>query len=156
MQGKGALCERAYAPHGVQIAVLRDQAGLIVARMLLRNGLANRAYGSQSHTLVAALKILGGITLDSGWLDDIAADIATMGYVEPEATVWVSVPAKFWIETEQGLVVRQGMGLVPTATPGRVVTVLDLPTNQIEFVEQPNRIRTKRREVIFEPYLDTH
>jgi hypothetical protein len=77
MIGKGALCARAYTPHGVSIAVLRDSAGTACARMLVRNGQALTAYGALSHLLVAALTMLGGVVLAEAWIDgcDVSAPL---------------------------------------------------------------------------------
>lgn len=139
MQNKGELCERAYSPHGVQIAVMRDKSGGIVARMLVRDGKANAAYGSQAHTLIAALTMLGGVTLCSAWLDDVYHDeIAVTGEV-----VWAELCVDVWetIPTYHSYPAHWCMPGYATYSHKRVGT---------------KSLSVKRQGVVFRPYLDTH
>lgn len=81
MYGKGALCRRAYAPHGIGIAVAR-RGGELVARALVRDtGAFNRCYGSAHYALDAVLRLVAGLDCGPHWLDGIAG-------IRAEALLW--------------------------------------------------------------------
>lgn len=69
MKNKGELCAKAYTPHGVKIAVLRNAQGGICARMLVRDGKAYQAYGYKAGMLVVVAQFLGGVEITPRWLD---------------------------------------------------------------------------------------
>jgi hypothetical protein len=69
MKNKGELCAKAYTPHGVKIAVLRNAQGGICARMLVREGKAYQAYGYKAAMLVVVAQFLGNVEITPRWLD---------------------------------------------------------------------------------------
>lgn len=160
MQGKGALCARAYTPHNVQIAVLRNADGVIVARALVRNGCANKAYGASAHTLLAVLEVLGGVTLTRYWLDGIADQIQTTELVPAPSHVWTSAP----VYNYQVYDIVNGKAIL--TGEGKNVRWRDIPAQgdyrrvytEFQFVKdffEPTLVRTRVKQV-FRPYCDTH
>jgi hypothetical protein len=70
MYYRGVLAYKAYARHGIKIAVLRDANNTIIGRCLVNavNDKANLCYGIGHGLLRAALKVWGGIDFTPMWV----------------------------------------------------------------------------------------
>jgi hypothetical protein len=93
MIGKGELCAKAYTPHGVKIAVLRNAQGEICARMLVREGKAYQAYGYKAGMLVVVAHFLGNVEITPAWIDgfDVKVELRNQVIVTIDVPVYKKV-----------------------------------------------------------------
>lgn len=144
MHGQGALCWRAYHPHGIAVAIAYRN-GEIVARALVRIGTRqfNKTYGEESFALGVYLSALCGLERTPAWLDGIAE----IGVFEDR------------VEREEVLVPEQIFGYTIYSVPQGYqhrYHVLRIGGELLYCAARRVERKVKRRVCVFQPYLDTH
>lgn len=157
MQGKGALCRRAYERHGVQVVALADSQGRLRARCLVQqhaDGLLYAApqYGEYHYQLADVLRLIGVVVDEVDWFEGNPRSLIL--YEDRREKREVVLPAG-WSKYHS----RVPAGTV-ASRPGRYSDIRPCTFMQgwvlaREWLpEQVRSINVYARTVLFSPYLD--
>lgn len=153
MQGRGAMCHRAYSRHGVSI-ITAQRDGKYVARALTVGGRFPQAYGEASFALEALLEIVG-FEKSPAWFE---------GAFEPHELPVVRSPGRWVQRISYSGEVRLPRSVYPAAhvaaNPAQFAEVSQAFGGQVwakKIVSEYSVSRHWQAPVVeFAPYLDGH